>query len=104
MMDEMVLFCNWCFFVVVVMPSMVRVGIQTFKYFQILDIFYNSFYDKLKFCIAMMLVMYKQWMNGNVVRKDKNTYEITAVLDGELHTILLERDDEQHAWKPLERM
>jgi hypothetical protein len=95
MMNEIVSFCNWSFFFIVIVPSIVRCGIQSFKYFQVLDIFYQSFQDKIRFCIAMVLVMYKQWVNGNVVRKDRNTYEICAILDGEFCRFLLKRDAEQ---------
>ena len=44
--------------------------------------------------------MYKQWVNSNVVRKDKNTYEIHAVLDGRFCKILMKRDDnDDNIWK-----
>lgn len=100
MMNELVTLCNWCFFIVFIVPSVVRCGIESFKYFQMLDMFYQSFQDKMRFCIAIVVLMYKQWVNSNVVRKDKNTYEIHAVLDGRLCKILMKRDDnDDNIWK-----
>lgn len=97
-MNEVVLLCNWMFFAIVVLPSMLRCVMQSFKYFQVLDIFYKSFHEKMTFCIGIVLIMYRQWINGNVIRLDKNRYEIRAILDGELCTIALERDDNS-VWK-----
>lgn len=98
MINEVVVICNWFFFVAFIVPYIVRCGIKSFKYFQVLDMFYQSFQDKMRFCIAIVMLMYKQWVNGNVVRKDKNTYEIHVVLDGQLCNILMKRNVVDNFW------
>lgn len=75
-------FMNWMFFLVIVLPSIIKHTSNCWEVCRILDSVYGRFWDKVVFFRVICLLMLRQWLNGSVVRLGKDRYELTFVIKG----------------------
>ena len=80
---------NLSFFMCVVVPTFVKSFKSACKFFKLLDCVYDNIWDKLLFCWTFVSFAIKQWRTKTVRKIDKDTYEVSFLIDGRISRIRL---------------
>jgi len=86
---------NYCCFLTITVPVLIKCLIELHGTFLALDEVYKSFWTKVLFVKSLIISLYRQWLNGNVKKLSKDRYELSFILNGELCKITVKKNNPQ---------